>query len=78
MNIFQKVYYRSFQAVICRIEKMNRNTEIPARLSGVIKKEDLDGLAEHAYKEAHPLYPTPVPWDKERLQAVYREIGGEE
>ena len=39
-----------------------------------IKEEDLPLLAQYAYKEAYPLYPVPVLWDKKNLIQLYREV----
>lgn len=47
--------------------------DIPAVLPE-IKEEDLPQLSAHAYKEAYPLYPVPVLWDKPKLIELYREV----
>jgi alcohol dehydrogenase class IV len=62
-------------AVINKIEQLNARMDIPARLN-IIKQEHLDELAGYAEKEANPLYPVPVLWDKEKLKEVYKKIGG--
>lgn len=53
-----------------KIKQMNKNMEIPERLSG-IQKEDIKQLAKHAEHEANPLYPVPVLWDKKELEKIY-------
>ncbi|MGN1207834.1 MAG: iron-containing alcohol dehydrogenase [Eubacteriales bacterium] len=39
-----------------------------------IREEDLPLLCDYAYREAYPLYPVPVLWDKGQLEQVYREV----
>lgn len=62
--------------VIETIERMNENLSIPERLP-FIRKEDLDELVDYAYREANPLYPVPVLWEKEQLKNIYRQVKGE-
>jgi alcohol dehydrogenase class IV len=61
--------------VINKIEQLNAKMDIPAKLN-IIKEEHLNELAGYAEKEANPLYPVPVIWDKEKLKEIYRKIGG--
>jgi alcohol dehydrogenase class IV len=63
------------RAVINKIEQLNAVLDIPATLT-FIKTDDLPELAAYAEKEANPLYPVPVLWDKQKLIKVYRKIGG--
>jgi alcohol dehydrogenase class IV len=63
------------RAVINKIEQLNAVLDIPAHLN-FIKVEDIDKMAGYAEKEANPLYPVPVLWDKKKLIKVYKTIGG--
>ncbi len=51
---------------------LNGRLGIPRGIAG-IREEDLDTLAAYADKEANPLYPVPVLWDKEELKEIYRK-----
>jgi alcohol dehydrogenase class IV len=55
------------------IVNLNKKTNIPSTLSE-IRKEDIPSLAEHAEKEANPLYPVPRLMDKSELEAFYFKI----
>ena len=55
------------------IVNLNKKTDIPSKLSE-IRKEDIPSLAEHAEKEANPLYPVPRLMDKGELEAFYLKI----
>lgn len=55
------------------IVNLNKKTDIPSTLSE-IRKEDIPSLAEHAEKEANPLYPVPRLMDKSELEAFYFKI----
>ncbi len=67
-------YAEGAEAVISRIEQLNAEFSIPKTLG--IKKADIPALAAHADKEANPLYPVPVLWDRQKLQQVYEKVGG--
>lgn len=56
-----------------KLEALERAIGIPEKLPE-IKGEDLDLLVGYAYKEAYPLYPVPVLWDREQLKAIYKEV----
>ncbi len=53
--------------------RMNHTLGIPEDLPQ-IREEDLDTLAAYADREANPLYPVPVLWDKEQLKEIYRKV----
>ena len=55
------------------IREMNRKLSIPATLSG-IRKEDISRMAQHAAKEANPLYPVPVLMNAKELERFYYEV----
>lgn len=57
------------------VYELNEKLGIPKRIEG-IEEEDIDMLASYADKEANPLYPVPVLWDKEALKEVYRKARG--
>lgn len=61
------------KAFIEKIKEMNRELNIPEKLSG-IKEEDIPTLAEIADKEANPLYPVPKLMDKYELRQFYYSV----
>lgn len=62
---------------IAEIKAMNARMNIPTGFAQ-IEEKDIDTIVERAMKEAHPLYPTPVIFDKERLCAIVRKLKIEE
>ncbi|MGN1235737.1 MAG: iron-containing alcohol dehydrogenase, partial [Christensenellaceae bacterium] len=62
--------------LITQIERLNAKFSIPERLS-VIRECDLDELAGHAAREANPLYPVPVLWDKAKLKTLFKRVKGD-
>ena len=52
---------------------LNEAMSIPKKLP-VIQKEDIPALAQHAEKEANPLYPVPVLMTRKELEAFYYDI----
>ena len=52
------------------IRKLNADMGIPRTLSG-IRKEDIPALAQHADKEANPLYPVPKLMTRKELERFY-------
>ncbi len=58
---------------ISAIEDINHRYGLPDHIEA-IKAEDISRLAAHADKEANPLYPVPVLWDKKELEKIYRDI----
>ncbi len=62
------------QRVIERIEALNAKFGIPQTVAE-IKSEDIKALAAYADKEANPLYPVPVLWDRKKLEKMYAKIG---
>lgn len=60
---------------IDKIQSMNDVFSIP-RTMPIIKEEDIPEMADYAYREANPLYPVPVLWDREKLEEMYRKIRG--
>lgn len=59
--------------LIRAIYSLNEQLGIPEKLKG-IREEDIDSLAAYADKEANPLYPVPVLWDKKQLTEIYRKV----
>lgn len=53
---------------------LNARLGIPARIVG-IAESDIAKLARYASKEANPLYPVPVLWDRKQLENIYRKAG---
>ncbi len=58
---------------IAEIYAMNERMEIPTGFTQ-IKDEDIPTIVERAMKEAHPLYPVPVIFDRERLTAIVKKL----
>ena len=61
------------EAIISHIEGMNARMQIPTSLD-CVKSEDIPAMAKLADKEANPLYPVPVLWDANELEALYRKV----
>ncbi len=59
------------------IYDLNARLGIPSSIEG-IREEDIPQLAAYADKEANPLYPVPVLWDRKALEAVYRKAADRE
>ncbi|MBR4959657.1 MAG: iron-containing alcohol dehydrogenase [Clostridia bacterium] len=55
------------------VRELNRKMQIPETLAG-IRREDIRALAEHAAKEANPLYPVPVLMTVKELEGFYYRI----
>lgn len=55
------------------IWEMNQAMSIPSKLPE-IQKEDIPDLAQHAEKEANPLYPVPKLMTRKELEAFYYDI----
>lgn len=52
------------EAFILWLEEMNEKMDIP-KYPPTLHTEDIDQIVQWAYKEANPLYPTPVTWSKD-------------
>ena len=55
------------------IEETNKFMNIPDCFN-VVKEEDLNDLSSAASREANPLYPVPVLYNKEELKEIYRKL----
>jgi len=66
-------YKASAEKFIEAIKTLNKNMNIPEKLEGV-KKEDIALMAEHADKEANPLYPVPVLMNAKELEKLYYKV----
>ncbi len=60
---------------IAEIKAMNERMAIPTSFEQ-IKEEDIPTIVERAMKEAHPLYPTPIIFDADRLTQIVRKLKG--
>lgn len=60
---------------IVAIYDLNERLGIPRKIEG-IEEEDIDVLAAYADREANPLYPVPILWDREELKEIYRKARG--
>lgn len=58
---------------IAWMEETKRKTGIPEKLD-MIKDEDVDQIVAWADKEANPLYPTPVLWDRSDLKKFVESV----
>lgn len=67
-------YEQGARALIDRIEELNRKFGITQTLD--IKIGDIEELSSYADREANPLYPVPVLWDRRKLAEVYKKVGG--
>lgn len=56
-----------------KLKELENAVNIPAFLPE-IQEEDLDGMVNYAYKEAYPLYPVPVLWDRAQLKEMYYKV----
>ena len=63
----------SAKRFIGTIREMNRRMDIPETLSEV-QEADIPLLAEHAAREANPLYPVPVLMDAKALEQFYYQV----
>ena len=61
------------QKFISWIEELNQKFEIPEHISE-LRERDIPELAKMADKEANPLYPVPVLFDKTELENVYQRL----
>lgn len=67
------VHAPAAEIFIDKLKKSEKEVDIPATLPQ-IRQEDLDGLVNYAYREAYPLYPVPVLWDREQLKKIYYKV----
>lgn len=63
------------EAFITWMEDLKKKMDIPETLD-VVKLEDYDQIIAWAQKEANPLYPTPVYWEKEDFIKALNTISG--
>lgn len=59
-----------------KIESLNKQMNIDKTIPQ-IKEEDISQLVTTAEKEANPLYPVPVLFDKKQLEKIYLQVKGE-
>ncbi len=69
-------YEKGAETFICAIETLNEKFGI-GKTFAQIRRGDIDEMAEYAYKEANPLYPVPVLWDREKFKQMYNKLRGE-
>ena len=65
--------HRSAAKFIAAVRELNASMGIPTTLPD-IRREDIDQLARYAEKEANPLYPVPVLWEKKDLIPFYYAV----
>ncbi len=61
------------EAFIAWIEQLNRHFGIQDGFEA-IREEDIPIMAQHAAKEANPLYPVPRLMDQDELEEIYHEL----
>lgn len=54
------------------IEKLNSDLNITNNFSTLIKDDDIKLMVNKAYKEAIPLYPTPILWNKDKFYKIFK------
>lgn len=59
---------------IDEIDAMNKRMNITNSFGNLIKEDDISELVNHAYKEAIPLYPTPILLDKKDYKDFYKHL----
>ncbi len=64
------------KAFIQAVKDLNASMNIPSKIEGKIKEEDIPLLAQRASKEGNPLYPVPKLMDKDELKNMYYKIKG--
>lgn len=69
-------YAHGAEAVIKKIETLNEKFGI-GKTFAEIRLGDVEEMAAYAEKEANPLYPVPVLWDREKLREMYCKLQGE-
>jgi alcohol dehydrogenase class IV len=57
------------------IKKLNSSLGIDNKIRNTIKKDDLEELVTHSYKEANPFYPVPRIFTRQDYIDIYQEIG---
>lgn len=63
------------EAFLSWIEDLKASMDIPVHLD-VVQDADIPQIIDWAMKEAHPLYPVPVIWDKAGFEACIASIRG--
>lgn len=64
------------KAFIAKVEAMNAEMQIPAKIGGkfAINEADIPEIVKRADAEANPLYPCPTLFDREELAAIVFEL----
>jgi alcohol dehydrogenase class IV len=57
--------------IIENIRRLKKALDIEVGFDGLIKESDLSRMVDNAYKEANPLYPVPVIFDKSDFRKLY-------
>lgn len=65
--------HENAKAFIAAVRELNAKMGIPEKLSE-LKQEDIPVLTRHALREANPLYPVPVIFDKEDMARIYYSL----
>ena len=61
------------EAFLSWIEELKEKMEIPL-YPPTVRAEDMEQIVDWAYREANPLYPTPVTWSKEDFRRFVRSM----
>jgi alcohol dehydrogenase len=62
------------KAFIEAIKKLEADMQIPNTIKGIVDPKDYEVLAEHAVKEANPLYPVPKIFNKKEIIEIYKKM----
>lgn len=62
------------EAFIAAIKELNVSMGIPEQFTGIIDEKDIETMIDRAMKEAHPLYPVPMFFDREDFRKLYHLI----
>ncbi|MCL2884720.1 MAG: iron-containing alcohol dehydrogenase [Oscillospiraceae bacterium] len=60
-------------AMLAAIKQLNTDLHIPTKISE-LKEADIPLLASRAMKEANPLYPVPVIFDRAKMEHIFHQI----
>lgn len=66
--------YEKRLKIIEKISQLKQALDIEVGFDGLIKEADISRMVDNAYREANPLYPVPVIFDKSDFRKLYKLI----